>query len=420
MDRADALTSEPAAEVSAVPPADVAPPVFAARRLASIDAYRGLVMFLMLAEVLEFGTIARNVPDSPFWGFLAHHQDHVEWVGCSLHDLIQPSFSFLVGTALAFSLAKRAALGQSAAWLVGHALWRALVLVFLGIFLRSLGRERTNYTFEDTLTQIGLGYPFLFALGLRPRRDQWIALVLILVGIWAAFALYSPPADHDYAAVGVSADWLREHGLTGFAGQHWQKNGNLAWAFDRWFLNLFPREAPFTHNGGGYATLSFVPTLATMILGLIAGGWLREPGWTPARRLGHLVVAGLAGLALGWGLGALGVCPVVKRIWTPSWTLFSGGWCFLILAGFYAVIDAAGWRAWSGPLRVIGVNSIAAYLMSWLWKGFIGENLTRHLGEGPFRAFGEAYEPLVHGAAVLLVIWLILWWMDRKKIYLKI
>lgn len=412
MDGPHALTTTDATET--------APPAAASRRLASIDAYRGLVMFLMLAEVLEFGRIARSFPDSPVWGFLAYHQDHVEWVGCSLHDLIQPSFSFLVGTALAFSLAKRTALGQPAWRVTLHALWRSLVLVFLGIFLRSLGHERTNYTFEDTLTQIGLGYPFLFAVGLRPRRDQWIAFVVILVGIWAAFALYTPPADQDYAAVGVSSNWMSEHGLTGFAGQHWQKNGNLAWAFDRWFLNLFPREAPFTHNGGGYATLSFIPTLATMILGLIAGGWLREPDWSASRRLGTLALAGLAGLALGWGLGVLGVCPVVKRIWTPSWVLFSGGWCLLILAAFHAVCDVAGWRGWTYPLRVIGANSIAAYLMSWLWKGFIGANLTRHLGEAPFRAFGPAYEPLVHGAAVLLVLWTILWWMDRRRIYLKI
>ncbi len=397
-----------------------APPAPLPSRLASIDAYRGLVMFLMLAEALHLCGVAENFPDSPIWQSLCLNQSHVEWIGCTLHDLIQPSFSFLVGTAMAFSLAKRAQHGQSRTRLFGHALWRSLVLIFLGIFLRSMNSEHTNYTFEDTLTQIGLGYPFLFLLGLRPRRDQWIALVVILIGIWAAFALYPlPDASLDYASVGVSPDWLRDHGLTGFAA-HWQKNTNLAWAADRWFLNLFPRETPFSHNGGGYATLSFIPTLGTMILGLIAGGWLRDDQLTSKARLGRLVLAGVAGLAIGWGLGALGVCPVVKRIWTPSWTLFSGGWCFLILAAFHAVVDMGGLRAWTYPLRVIGANSIAAYLMSWLFEGFIGGNLERHLGTDAFRVFGTAYEPLVHGAAVLLVFWLILWWMNRNKIYLKI
>ena len=111
---------------------------------------------------------------------LCHHQTHVEWVGCSLHDLIQPSFSFLVGVALPFSIASRLARGQSKARMTAHALWRSLVLVFLGVFLRSLNSSQTNFTFEDTLSQIGLGYTFLFVLALYSRRVQWVALALIL------------------------------------------------------------------------------------------------------------------------------------------------------------------------------------------------------------------------------------------------
>src|SRR3954447_9962839 len=110
-------------------------------RLASIDAYRGLVMFLMMAEALRLCAVSRAIPESPFWKFLCSHQTHVEWVGCSLHDLIQPSFSFLVGVALPFSLAARIARGQSKGRMVAHALWRSLLLVLLGIFLRSVGRE---------------------------------------------------------------------------------------------------------------------------------------------------------------------------------------------------------------------------------------------------------------------------------------
>ena len=155
-----------------------------------------------------------------------------------------------------------------------HAFWRALVLVLLGVFLRSVGQSQTNWTFEDTLTQIGLGYGILFLLGFRPVRDQWIALAVLLFGYWAAFALYPlPPPDFDYAKVGVPRDW--PHLLTGFAA-HWNKNSNLAWAFDTWFLNLFPRQHPFAFNDGGYVTLSFIPTLATMILGLIAGRVVRS------------------------------------------------------------------------------------------------------------------------------------------------
>src|SRR5262249_47826652 len=146
-----------------------------------------------------------------------------------------------------------------------HAVWRAFVLVALGIFLRSLRSTQTYYTFEDTLTQIGLGYVFLFLLGFRSVTEQWLALVLILVGYWGAFALYPlPGSDFDWQAVDVPAGW--PHHPAGFAA-HWDKNSNLAWAFDTWFLNLFPRQETFVANRGGYATLSFIPTLGTMILG---------------------------------------------------------------------------------------------------------------------------------------------------------
>src|SRR5204863_7539375 len=111
--------------------------VQAPTRLASVDAYRGLVMFLMMAEVLNFCHVARARTGNPLWHVLCHHQTHVEWVGCSLHDLIQPSFSFLVGVALPFSIGSRMARGQSRRRLVLHAMWRSLVLILLGVFLRS-------------------------------------------------------------------------------------------------------------------------------------------------------------------------------------------------------------------------------------------------------------------------------------------
>src|SRR5437773_10772614 len=250
---------------------ETAPPP---ERLTSLDAYRGFLMFLMMAEVLRCCRVAAALPESGLWKFLCHHQSHVEWIGCSLHDLIQPSFSFMVGVALPFSIASRSARGQSRGRMTLHAFARALALILLGVFLRSTGSSQTYWTFEDTLTQIGLGYGVLFVLGFRPMRDQWIALALILMGYWAAFALHPVPRDFDYTTVGVSAEWLKDHGQTGFAA-HWNKNSNLAWAFDTWFLNLFSRAEPFEFNGGGYTTLSFIPTLGTMILGLIAGGVIR-------------------------------------------------------------------------------------------------------------------------------------------------
>jgi predicted acyltransferase len=301
--------------------------------------------------------------------------------------------------------------------MAAHAAWRALLLVLLGIFLRSVGALRTNFTFEDTLSQIGLGYFPLFLLGMTRPAWQWLALGMILFGNGGAFALYPLPGpDFDYAAVGVPSGW--PHHLAGFAG-HWDKNSNLAWAFDTWFLNLFNRAEPFTCNRGGYATLSFIPTLATMILGLLAGGRLKQDA--PGRHtLTWLTVVGLICLLAGFTADALGVCPSVKRIWTPAWVLFSGGWCFLLLAGFHAVMDVGGWQAWAFPLRVIGMNSIAAYCLAHLVEGFILQSFKTHLGPKVFQVLGKDYEPLLSGVAVLLVLWLILFWMYRRRLFLRI
>lgn len=386
-------------------------------RLQSLDAYRGFVMLLMMAEVLRFHRVHEALPNSPVWAFLAYHQDHVAWAGCALHDLIQPSFSFLVGVALPYSLASRQQTGQTPAQQWGHAIRRSLILILLGIFLRSIGRPQTYFTFEDTLTQIGLGYPFLFALGFARPKMQWAALGLLVIGYWLIFILYPLPGPgFSYEAVGVSPDW--QHHYTGLMA-HFNKNSNAAWAFDTWFLNLFPREKPFLFNGGGYATLSFVPTLATMVLGLLAGQWLRE-GRTNRELLRRLGLAAVAGIGLGLLAQWMGLCPVVKRIWTPAWVLFSGGWCFALLAGFYYLIDVQKYQRWAYFLIVIGTNSIAAYCIAHLIEHFVVSSFETHVGLAPFRVFGEAYEPLLLGAAVLLVYWLILRWMYRRKLFIKI
>lgn len=128
----------------------------------------------------------------------------------------------------------------------------------------------------------------------------------------------------------------------------------------------------------------------------------------------------MIGLGAGWLCNLTGVCPVVKRIWTPSWTLFSGGWCFLLLAAFYGLIDVLGKKRWAFWLIVIGINSIAAYSIAHLFDAFVGKNLRTHLTPAAFKFAGEAYEPFIHGAAVLLVFWLILYWMYRRKLFLRI
>jgi predicted acyltransferase len=386
-------------------------------RLVSLDVFRGFVMVLMLGEVMRLFDVARAFPHSLLWRVIAFNTQHVEWQGCSLHDLIQPAFSFLVGAALPFSIASRKMKGQTFGPMLGHAIRRAFILIFLGIFIRSLHSTQTYFTFEDTLTQIGLGYVFLFLLGFARVRTQVVTLVLILICFWAAFALYPVPAPQfDYARVGVPPDW--HHLYTGFFS-HWNKNSNLSWAFDVWFLNLFPREQPFIFNEGGWSTLSFIPTLGTMIMGLLAGEWLKAKG-SKEQKLRGLLLAGAGLVLLGLVCQWAGICPIVKRVWTSSYTLYSGGLVVLILAGFYALLDWKGWRRWAFPLVVVGMNSIAIYLMSWTMESFVSGALDRHFGTAISVIAGPTFQPVLHGFLVMLIFWLILYWMYRRKIFLRI
>lgn len=384
-------------------------------RVASVDAYRGFVMLLMMGEVLAFSSVATALPDSGLWRFLAHHQSHAQWVGCTLHDLIQPSFVFLVGVALPFSLARRASIGQPQWRLTLHAFTRALILVLLGVFLSSLNANHTRWTFIDTLAQIGLGYGFLYLLGRRSVRLLCLVLGTILFGYWLLFALYPLPGpDFNWVAAGAKPEGM----LSGFAA-HWSLNTNPAAAFDRWFLNLFPPRGGFKNNAEGYCTLNFILTFATMIMGLLAGGVLRSDR-TPAAKVRWFIGVGLAALCAGWLLGTTGICPIIKKTRTSSFVLFSGGWCFLFLAVFYQVMDVWNRRKWAFALTVVGMNSIAAYLIAHLWTGFIARAWERHFGMGFFGFAGVQYERLTLGCAVLLTEWLILWWLHRNKTFLRI
>ncbi|MEP7144719.1 MAG: DUF5009 domain-containing protein [Ferruginibacter sp.] len=409
--------SQKASEKNVAASAVVNPPM-PVSRIASVDVYRGFVMLLMMGEILSLETVAKQLPGNSFWNFLAFNQGHVEWTWLSLHDMIQPSFTFLVGVVLPYSIASRKNKGASFKNVLLHTIKRSLILIFLGIFLRSMDSSQTYFTFEDTLTQIGLGYTFLVLLSYCSQRIQLIALIIILVGYWLAFVLYPLPGpSFDYTAAGTVPNW--EHNLHGLSA-HWNKNTNLAWAFDKWFLNLFPRESPFLNNGGGYATLSFIPTLGTMILGLFAGKALKDNS-TQKRKIKFFVTMGIGLILTGIVLHFAGINPIVKRIWTPAWTIFSGGICFLFLAFFYGVIDVAHKKKWSFFLMVIGANSIAAYVIAdGGIRSFIAKSLYIHLGPAYDHLFGAPYATLVKGVIVLFFIWLILHWMYKRKIFIKI
>ena len=428
-------------------------------RLVSLDAYRGFVMLAMVSHSFGLPAVARELANRQdqhlaFWQQLAYQFDHVQWPGCVFWDLIQPSFMFMVGTAMAFSCAARRAKGQSYWVMALHAAWRAVALILLGVFLRTEikpdpdnpgGIPLTNFTFVDVVSQIGFGYFFLFLLW---GRRQWVLLLValaILFSYWALFASYPlPEPGFNYEKVGVPADW--EYNYPHIPPDadfqaHWNKNTNPASDFDVWFLNQFPRTKPFEFNSGGYATLNFIPSLVTMIFGLMAGQMLLGPATylkprdelphvqreahvrSSKEKFGLLLLGGLAGLVIGYLLHISGVCPAVKRIWTPTWTIYSTGWTLIMLAAFYGIIELANFRWWAFPLAVVGMNSIAIYVLDKLTREWIVDRLQVHLGGKIFTLYGlvdSAFAPLVQSLIVMALLWLVMYWMYRRKIFLKI
>jgi predicted acyltransferase len=409
-------------------------------RLASLDAYRGLIMLTLAAAGFGFPEMAKQfASDSQTWRLLAFHFDHPAWnsqywtFGCSYWDLIQPSFMFMVGVSMPFSYLARQSRGDGYGKMMLHALCRSVVLVLLGIFLASDGRISTQWIFTNVLAQIGLGYFFVFLLMGRPTLLQLLMLVAIIVCYWTLFVFHDVP------------------GATSFA-DHFQKDTNFAAGVDTLFLSKFWRGALNVPNKGGYTTLNFVPSMATMLIGVMAGELLQS---SRSKWLKVAMLFGTGILCMGLGVAAaeFGLCPIVKRIWTPSWVLFSGAYTLWILGAFYLVVDVIGLKFWTFPLRVFGMNSILIYMMGQLLRGWTTRQIHVHFDprnfyhdvppagvqdvfhwmsdnflywiQGLGASYGATlrdgdYAPLMQSLSVLLVFWLICYWLYRQRIFLRI
>ena len=394
------------------------------QRLISLDAHRGFIMFALVSHLFAIPLIAAAVAGDSWLGqFLGYEGDHVPWAGCAVWDLIQPSFMFIVGVAVPFSYASRKRRGDSEGRVFAHVLKRIVLLLAIGLVLRSTGRTYTYFTFEDVVQQIALGYLFLYLLIGRGPRVQSAVAAAVLVGYYLLFALWPvPPADFNAAAAGLPRNWQQ---FTGYAA-HWNLGANPAGHFDHWFLNLFPRgDGPWTFHHGGYVTLSFIPAFVTMLFGLMAGELMQRDIAT-TRKAAILAKCGVAALLFGFAVDGhiwpvvdwtWSIAPIVKRIWTPSWTIFSAGWVLLALAFFVYIVDVKGYKRWTFPFVVFGANSIAIYVMhETVQQWFAGRlsahfQLQAHWGE---LGFGIAQ---VGGIALL---WYIAYWMYKNRVFIRV
>ena len=358
-------------------------------RIISIDALRGFDMFWIISGGFFFRSLFR-LTDDPVSQALANQLHHSKWHGFTFEDLIFPLFLFIVGLSMPFSLTKRIDRGDSRRNLYIHIIKRTLILFVLGLICNGL----LNFNFGEmryagVLQRISLCYFFTALIVMNTRvKGQAVWAGLILVIYWAAMKLIPVP---------------------NFGAGVLTPEGNLSGYLDRLFL---PGRFCCYKFGDNEGFLSTVPAVATTLLGVLNGHWLRS-SFMPDRKVKGLLAAGAASLiiALLWNF----LFPINKLIWSSSYVLFAGGLSMFLLALFYWLIDVRGYRKWVFPFVVIGLNPITIYVAQGVFDFGVIAAVFVH---GFIDSTGD-FRPLVGALSVLAVKWLFLYFLYRQKIFLK-
>ena len=344
-------------------------------RCVALDAYRGLIMIFLVSVGFGFGPLK----DHPFWGSVSHQVDHVAWQGMVLWDLIQPAFMFMVGVAMPYSFANRD-VGLLSNF--GLVLRRAATLIFLSQLFVIVQEGKFQFGLMNVLSQIAFTYALCFLLMQLSFRWQAVSALLILTMHWLLFVMFPAP-EGPFAM-----------------------SGNIGQTIDLWLLGR--------NYSGSYVTINFISCTVTTLFGVWSGYLLRS-GRSDFKKLQLLVVCGVAAIIAGLAIAPFN--PMVKRIWTVSFTLTSGGCVVLGLALFFWWVEMRGHRRLAFPLVVAGMNSIFIYVGSQLMRGSI--HRTVGVFTGKFLWLGTL-APVAQATTTLLVIWYACYWLYKRKVFFKV
>ncbi|MHC4206893.1 MAG: acyltransferase family protein [Planctomycetota bacterium] len=360
-------------------------------RVMSIDALRGFDMFFIIGGERIFASL-HDAFDSPTTELIRTQLTHVKWEGFRFEDLIMPLFLFIVGVVMPYSFEKRRLAGHGKTRLYLHILKRTVILFVLGMVAQGNLLEfdiSKLHIYSNTLQAIAAGYIIaaIIMLNLGIRWQIAVTGILLLL-FWALMILVPFP--------GRGADVL-------------MPDSNLAIYIDRIVFGSFidGTDPPYTW------LLSSMTFACTVMLGVMAGHLLRTDKVGIRKVLWLLAIgAGCIVAGLAWSL----FFPIIKHLWTSSFVLFSGGICFVLLALFYLVIDVLGFSKWAFGFVVIGMNAITVYMAVHL----INFRLISGMLVGGLEKYTSNWYPLIHALAGFAIVWLILWWMYRKKTFIKI
>ena len=376
------------------------------QRLESLDALRGMDL-LFLVAISDIIEELAEVVDTPWMNAIMECFTHKKWEGFSPWDLVMPLFMFMAGVAIPFALGKYkeplAQTGESRKRLYFRLGKRVLLLWIFGMMvqgnLMALDPDRI-YFFTNTLQAIAVGYFFSAIIYLHTSWKMQIGIaVALLLTFWGAM---------EFITIG------------GYGGGDYTPHGNLAEGIDTMVLGRF-RDTAQIIDGQVVVKASYTYTwilsslnfVVTVLSGVLAGQVLKSSR-SKQTKVSSLLIAGIALVALGWTWDM--VHPVIKHIWTGSMVFVSSGYCFLLMGLFYLRIDCMGHNKHLTVLKVYGMNSITAYVVSHVISF---KSISKSLFFGLEQYVGDYYQVIIQVSNVA-ILFIILYIMYRKKIFLRV
>jgi predicted acyltransferase len=350
------------------------------QRLYSLDALRGFDMFWIMGAEEIFHGLAKAT-GSPFWSAI------------HIYDLIFPLFLFLAGVSTPYSVGRELEKGKSRQQLMLRVIKRGLILVLLGmVYNNGLQiRPLADFRFSSVLGRIGIAYMLANIIYLYTKeRAQIIWFAALLIAYWLILKVTSAP---------------------GYPPGDLTMEGNFASWVDRTIL-------PGKLSLGIHDTVGFfnnIPAISTALAGILVGVFLKNSLLTPAKKAAMMAVAGVISLVLAqlWNLDF----PINKNMWSSSFVLHTTGLSLLLLALFYYIIDVQGYKSWAFFFKVIGMNSILIYIsgkfINW---GYTTNGFFKWLDQ----LTGAPYNIVVMAICMIMIKWMFLYILYKKKIFLRV
>lgn len=362
------------------------------QRLLSLDLFRGLTMFLLVAEGTGlYEALHGAAPEGSITAAIVQQFFHHPWNGLRFWDLIQPFFMFIVGVAMVFSLERRWEHGDSHRQTTKHILIRCFTLLAFGVMLHCGYNGRLVWELWNVLSQLSFTILVAYLIYKLPLRTQ------LLISL---------------ALLGLSELLYRIFWVEGFT-QPFTPDHNFGSYMDLVLMGKL--------NGDHWIAINALPTAAHTIWGVLAGKLLRSnrQSWS---KLKPLLIFGVISLVIGYGLDWAGITPIIKRTATTSFVFASGGWCLLVLALFYWLVDVRGFRRSVFFFAVVGMNSIFIYLFSNTVGGQWFNRFVAIFSGGLFSwiGIGATTAAVLNALVVLALEWGLCWWLYKRQIFFKI